>query len=81
MTSLSAVDSLRRGYAQTYYEEYMERLAVLEDDSIKAVCFEPYTCAPYLLFFGDITDDPDDWVNRAMSSYYGKDSVTLVREQ
>ena len=81
MTTLSAVLSLRRGEAQTYYAEYQERLKVLEDDSIKAPSFEPYSCHPYLLFFGDITADPEDWVNYAVSSYYGKDSVTLLKKQ
>lgn len=80
ITSLSAVNSLRYGYAQTYYSEYLERLTVLEDDSVKDVYFEPFTFYPYLLFFGDITDDPNDWTNRAMSSYYGKDSVTLLTD-
>lgn len=81
VTTLSAVLSLRRGEAQTYYAEYQERLKVLEDDSIKAPSFEPYSCHPYLLFFGDITADPEDWVNYAVSSYYGKDSVTLLKKQ
>ena len=78
LTSLNAVYSLRYRQAQTYYAEYQERLSVLKDDSVKEVYFEPYTYHPYLLFFGDITSDPNDWVNRAMSSYYGKDSVTLT---
>lgn len=80
LTSLNAVDSLRRGYAQTYYEEHLERRAVLEDDSVKAVSFEPYTYRPYLLFFGDITENPYNWVNRAVASYYGKDSVVLIMD-
>lgn len=80
LTTVSAVLSLRRGEAQTYYAEYQERLAVLEDNTVKDVYFEPYTYYPYLLFFGDITDDPDDWVNRAVAAYYGKDSVTLIKE-
>lgn len=77
---MSAVRSLRYKEAQTYYEEYQERLAILEDDSIKAVYFEPYTCPPYLLFFGDITKDPDNWVNLTMSSYYDKDLVMLIEK-
>lgn len=81
LTSLSAVDSLRRGHAQVYYEEYLERLTLLQDDSIKDVSFEPYTYHPYLLFFGDITDDPNDWVNYTMSFYYGKNSVTLLTKE
>lgn len=80
LTTVSAVITLRRGEAQTYYAEYQERLAVLEDDTVKDVCFEPYTYYPYLLFFGDITGDPEDWVNRAVAAYYGKDSVTLIKK-
>lgn len=80
LTTLSAVNSLRRGEAQTYYAEYQERLAVLKDDSIKDVRFKPYTYYPYLLYFGDITDKPEDWVNYTVSSYYGKDSVVLIKE-
>lgn len=80
LTTLSAVDSLRRGEAQTYYAEYQERLAVLKDDSVKEVRFRPYTYYPYLLYFGDITDNPEDWVNYTVSSYYGKDSVILIKE-
>lgn len=66
--------------AQTYYAEYQERLSILKDESVKTVYFEPYTYRPYLLFFGDITDDPDDWVNRSMAAYYGKDFVTLIEK-
>lgn len=79
LTSLSAVKSLRRGEAQTYYAEYQERLAVLEDDSVKDVRFKPYTYYPYLLYFGDITDNAEDWVNYSVASYYGKDSVILIK--
>lgn len=80
LTTVSAVLTLRRGEAQTYYAEYQERLAVLEDDTVKDAYFEPYTYYPYLLFFGDITDDPEDWVNRAVAAYYEKDSVTLIKK-
>lgn len=80
VTTVSAVNSLRHGQAQIYYAEHQERLKVLEDDSIKDVYFEPFSYYPYLLFFGDITDNPNDWVNTAVAQYYGKDSVTLIKE-
>lgn len=80
LTTLSAIDSLRRGEAQAYYAEYQERLEVLKDDTVKDVRFKPYSYKPYLLFFGDITERPDDWVNYTVSSYYGKNSVTLIKE-
>ena len=80
MTSWSAFNSLRTGEAKLYFQEHQERLTVLEDDTIKDVYFEPYTSAPYLLFFGDITDDPDDWVNRGLAAFYNKNTVTLIKE-
>lgn len=80
LTSWSAFNSLRTGEAKLYYEEYQERLVVLEDDTIKDAYLEPYTSAPYLLFFGDITDDPDDWVNRGLAAFYNKNTVTLIKE-
>lgn len=80
LTTVSAVKSLRCGGAQSYYAEYKERLAVLEDDTVKDVVFESYSYFPYLLFFGDITENPEDWVNRSMAAYYNKDSVVIVNE-
>lgn len=80
LTSLSAARSLYYGEAQIYYAEHQERLAVLEDDSIKDVSLEPFSAVPYVLFFGDITDDPTDWVNAAVAHYYGKNSVVLTKD-
>ena len=77
VTSLSAIDDLRSGTARQYYEEYQERLEILEDDSKKEVYLKPFSVKPYLLFFTDIEDDADDWVNGAMAQYYGKEKVKL----
>ena len=79
LTTVSAIDSLRHGYAKQYYAEHQERLLLLKDESIKDVYLKPYTFKPYLLFFGDITDDPQDWVNQALADYYNKASVTLIK--
>lgn len=77
LTSLSALQSLRYGFAEVYYQENQARLELLEDDTIKDVILEPFTYTPYVLYFGDITKDPDDWVNYTMAHYFGKDSVRL----
>ncbi len=37
----------------------------------------PYSEKPYLLFFDDITDDPENWKNMAVSAFYGKQTVKL----
>lgn len=77
VTTYSAIKSLRSGAAEGYYEEWQERRAILEDETITDAVLEPFQNYVYLLYFGDITTDPDDWTNSAMASYYGKNSVVL----
>lgn len=79
LSSVSAAYSLHRGEAQSYYAEYQERLAVLEDETVTDAVFKPYTFIPYVLYFGDITDKPEDWVNQSVANYYGKNSVVLQK--
>lgn len=80
LTSVSAFQSLRRGEAKQYWEENEARLEILEDASLRDVVLKPFAVKPYVLFFGDIVEDPEDWVNQHMAEYYGKDSVTLEKK-
>ncbi|MCM1567864.1 MAG: DUF6056 family protein [Roseburia sp.] len=77
VTSYSAFCSLRRGEAEKYYEEQQERLAILEDTSVKEAYLKPFSCAPYVLFFTDIDTDSDNWLNKSMAHYFGKDMVAF----
>lgn len=77
LTTVSALQSLRKGEAQQYQQEYKERLVLLENPSVKEVYLEPFSVKPYLLFFGDVAVDTEDWVNKAMADYYDKDVVGL----
>ncbi|MBO4775681.1 MAG: hypothetical protein J5515_03615 [Lachnospiraceae bacterium] len=79
-TSVSAFYSLRENEANIYNEEWQERLVILNDESIKDVVFHPYSRRPYLLFFIDVTDDKDNWINEAYARYFNKDSVILSEE-
>ncbi len=78
ITTKSAVDDLRSGVAKQYFAEYQERLILLEDASITEVYMKPFSVKPYLLFFGDIVEDTDDWVNRTVANYFGKEKVGLI---
>ena len=51
---------------------------MLEDPQIRDAELEPFPSQPYLLYFDDIAEDPEEWINVAMSRYYGKDSVRLA---
>lgn len=80
LTTVSAVLSLKSGEAAQYRQEYLERLAVLEDESIKEVYFKPYSVKPYLLFEADIVENPDDWVNQSVANIFNKEVVQLLEE-
>lgn len=77
VTSVSAFLSLHRGEAQRYKAEYEARLEILRDETVRNAELAPYTSVPYVLYFGDIVSDPEDWVNRSVAHAFGKDSVVL----
>lgn len=76
-TGISALRSLTNGDAAVYYEEAMERHALYVDETIQDVVIEPYSTRPALFDFEDLTTDTDNWLNLAVSDYYGKNSVKL----
>lgn len=80
ITTASAIHSLYHNEAQQYMEENQERLEILQDDTITRAYLKPFTSKPYLLFFGDIQSDPDDWVNRVVADYYSKELVSFEEE-
>lgn len=75
--SAQAVISLASGEAQRYHAQLAEREALYLDESLAEVRVEPLKEKPYLLFQQDLTEDPDNWVNRAAAEYYHKKSVAL----
>ena len=83
MTPFSAYRSIKQGEAEAYYQQWQERLELLNDDSIKECEFEPYVNAPYTLFFQDLTDNKIAWQSPAegMALYYGKTSIKLKEKE
>ena len=77
VTSVSAIKALRTGEAQQYYQEWQERLEILEDDTVQEAYLKPFTVKPYLLFFEDIISGKDNWVNVGMADMFGKTAVYL----
>lgn len=77
-TGFQAWYCLKDGSAMQYSEE-----AFMRNDSLcraegEDVTLAPYTVKPGLLFFDDITNDPGDWRNDSMRSYYNLNSVVLA---
>ena len=75
-SSYTAYISLRTGEAQQYHLEYLDRVAQLSSDE-KYIELAPFSAKPYLLYFSDITTDPYDWRNMAISRWYYKEQVRL----
>lgn len=80
LTSVSAFMSLRTGQAQQYYQENLERLELLEDESLDEVYLKDFTYKPYVLYFDDIKENPENWINRSMANYFGKKTVYLLTQ-
>ncbi|MDE7197708.1 MAG: hypothetical protein K2O15_02380, partial [Lachnospiraceae bacterium] len=78
-TSISALRSVVKGEAQTFYQEAMERHALYTDESIAEVEVTPYSVRPALFDFDDLSEDEGNWLNLAVARYYHKDSVRCAR--
>lgn len=74
-TGTSAVSELLDGSAAQYGRENEERLRILKNSEEQDAVLPRYTVQPNLLYFEDVSEDPDDWINQKMSEYYGKSSI------
>ncbi|MBR5094412.1 MAG: hypothetical protein IK095_04890 [Oscillospiraceae bacterium] len=73
----SAYTALRTDQAATYARENRERFEILHDPAVREARLRPYSDPPYLLFFDDITEDPENWRNVGVQVFYEKDRVYL----
>ena len=77
--SIEAVSELVSGEAAKYHTEETIRKEIYLNNQIVNAEVEPYSVKPELLFFDDITDDSDNWKNKGLAEFYGKNSVKLSR--
>jgi len=78
-TSISALRSVAKGEAQTFYQEAMERHRLYTDEDIAKVEITPYSARPALFDFDDLSEDEGNWLNLAVTRYYHKESIRCVR--
>lgn len=80
LTSISAVRSIRNGEAAGFYNERHEQIEMLKDPDILDVEFEPHKYRPHLLYFTNLSNDPDASPNRYTAEYYHKNSVLCKKD-
>ena len=71
ITSLSAVDSLSRGDAQSYHEESLYRISLLTMEGVDEVWVPNFSVCPPLLDPQELSTDPSDYRNEAVASWFG----------
>ena len=67
---------IHSGEAYNFYHEYLERVEILRSDESDVV-LKPYNYKPWFLCSGDLSENPDAEPNRAIATWYGKDSVVV----
>ena len=77
LTSVAAFSELRSGEAKKYYSQAEERQLILENPNILDCEFEPFSAMPYILYFTDMTDNPDSYENQDTATFYGKHSIVV----
>lgn len=73
----SAIYDLASGNAAAYGAENRERLAILNDESVKDAVLPAHQHKPEVLFQSDIYEDSSIWENTVVATYYNKDSVAV----
>ena len=75
----SAITDLMNGNAKEYAEVLSQRAELYNSDAEGILEVEPLPVQPVLLYFSDITPDVEDWQNKALARFYGKDGVIVKR--
>ncbi|MBQ9135786.1 MAG: hypothetical protein IJX66_06815 [Lachnospiraceae bacterium] len=77
-SSVSALRSLVIGEAQTYHAEAQERLAIYKDEDIQIAEVQMFSVKPHVLYFADVVEESNYWINENIAEYYGKEKVVLL---
>lgn len=74
-----ALKSIVYGEAAQYHKEIKAREALYNDPEVRYLVVDDTTVRPELLYYGTLTNDPNDYRNDVMRQYYDKDFMLLIR--
>ncbi len=75
VTTLSAMDSLYHGYAKSYHEESLNRIALLSMEGVDEVWVPNFSVCPPLLNPQILSEDPQEYPNPTIAQWYGKTTL------
>ncbi|MBN2852063.1 MAG: hypothetical protein JXQ23_04935, partial [Clostridia bacterium] len=73
-------ENIKNGSAKLYDDEWQNRLLILENPDQLIISFNEFSVKPTGLYFDDIEEDATNWKNNAMSHFYHKESIVLIKE-
>lgn len=79
-TYSSAITDLTNGSAKAYGDALKER-AELYNSGEQNIVVEPLSMKPKLIYFSDISEDPEYWENRGVCKFYGFQSVVVANDK
>ena len=74
-TTINAIMDISDGSAGRFDKEVNERIEILSNPDVKEVVVLPIKERTRLLFWVECVADPEQWMNVAISKFYGKTSV------
>lgn len=80
-TGTSALTDLANGTAKAYGEALKERAEIYETSKGQDVVVKPLPAQPELLYFSDISSDPEDWQNKGLCRFYGLNTVRVEEKE
>lgn len=78
-TATSAATDIMNGTAEGYANECETRIEIYRNVTGEDIWVSPLKNYPELLFFNDITENKEDWINLAVARYYDLGSVSLQK--
>ena len=75
--SAEAISKLKWGEPQWYSQQAYDRHKKLLNSAGQDVIVEEYSVKPEILFFDDITDNPEDWRNSSVKGFYDLNSIVI----
>lgn len=78
-SSWAAYHYVHTGEAYNFHDGYLDRVERIKSGGSNVVV-PPYMFRPWIISVGELAEDPQNEANRAMASWYGKESISCKFE-
>lgn len=76
-----AYEELLTGKAYSYDKELKKRYQIIRESKSQTLVFPPLNNLPKTIFFEDIKDNPNHWINQCYKSYFDKNEIKIIQNK